>query len=91
MPDMSSSINRAAPYEKFSSKFYSEVVSKIPKDKFKTAIGKPGDIYLLHPLMVHSAQPNYLRGQSSSFHPCFTLSPSLSLISPNISDIEACS
>jgi len=64
MPDMSSSINRDAPYEKFSSSFYAEVVKPIAKDKFRTAIGKPGDIYLLHPLMVHSAQPNFLRGQS---------------------------
>lgn len=63
MPDMSSSINRETPYEKFSSAFYSEVVAPIAKDRFRTAIGKPGDIYLLHPLMVHSAQPNYLRGK----------------------------
>jgi len=62
MPDMTSAIHRDIPYETFSSDFYQKVVEPISKDGFEMATGKAGDIYLLHPLMVHSAAPNYLRG-----------------------------
>lgn len=50
--------------KKFSHSFYDEVVSKIPKDEFVCATGKVGDVYLLHPFMVHSGTPNYLHGKS---------------------------
>ncbi|KAG9724788.1 hypothetical protein KCU73_g13337, partial [Aureobasidium melanogenum] len=62
MPDMTTIENRAKPYKDFDHGFFDQAVSAIPKDKFKTATGEAGDIYLLHPLMVHSAAPNYLRG-----------------------------
>lgn len=62
MPDMTSAVHRDTPYETFSTGFYQKVVEPISKDGFEMATGKAGDIYLLHPLMVHSAAPNYLRG-----------------------------
>jgi hypothetical protein len=67
MPDMTSSVRGdLGPYEKFGTEFYDSVVHTIPKEEFRTATGKAGDVYLLHPLMVHSAAPNYLRGKYQS-------------------------
>ena len=62
MPDMTSIENRAKPYKDFDHGFFDAAVKEVAKDKFRTATGKAGDIYLLHPLMGHSAAPNYLRG-----------------------------
>jgi hypothetical protein len=62
MPDMTEIENRNAPYKDFDHAFFDKAVKEVEKEKFKTAVGKAGDIYLLHPLMVHSAAPNYLRG-----------------------------
>jgi hypothetical protein len=62
MPDMTEIENRKTPYKDFDHGFFDQAVMPIEKGKFKTATGKAGDIYLLHPLMVHSAAPNYLRG-----------------------------
>lgn len=70
MPDMSTSDDAARkaaglePYEKFSTGFYDGVVRQVEKSAFRTATGRAGDVYLLHPLMVHSAAPNYLRGET---------------------------
>jgi hypothetical protein len=63
MPDMTDIEGREKPYKEFNHGFYDAAVKKVQKEKFKTATGKAGDIYLLHPLMVHSAAPNYLRGE----------------------------
>jgi hypothetical protein len=73
MPDMTSIENREKPYKDFDHGFFDEAVKPVEKEKFKTATGKAGDIYLLHPLMVHSAAPNYLRGKKVLSSP----SPSL--------------
>jgi hypothetical protein len=62
MPDMTEIENRKTPYKDFDHAFFDAAVKPVAKEKFKTAVGKAGDIYLLHPLMVHSAAPNYLRG-----------------------------
>ncbi|THV71804.1 hypothetical protein D6D27_09838, partial [Aureobasidium pullulans] len=61
MPDMTCIEGRETPYKDFDHGFFDQAVKGVPKDTFKTATGKAGDIYLLHPLMVHSAAPNYLR------------------------------
>lgn len=63
MPDMSQIEGRDAPYKDFQHAFFDKAVKSVAADKFRTATGKAGDIYLLHPLMVHSAAPNYLRGK----------------------------
>jgi len=63
MPDMTSIEGRETPYKDFDHGFFDQAVKGVPKDTFKTATGRAGDIYLLHPLMVHSAAPNYLRGK----------------------------
>jgi hypothetical protein len=81
MPDMTEIENRKTPYKDFDHGFFDQAVKPIEKEKFKTAVGKAGDIYLLHPLMVHSAAPNYLRGIVD----LFLLSPSLTIqVSSNI-------
>ncbi|KAG9941217.1 hypothetical protein KCU85_g9651, partial [Aureobasidium melanogenum] len=76
MPDMTSIEGREKPYKDFDHGFFDEAVKPVPKDKFKTATGKAGDIYLLHPLMVHSAAPNYLR------EPRFITNPPVALKQP---------
>ena len=63
MPDMTCIEGRETPYKDFDHGFFDQAVKGVPKDRFKTATGKAGDIYLLHPLMVHSAAPDYLRGK----------------------------
>lgn len=80
MPDMTPIEGREKPYKDFNHGFFDEAVRPVAKDKFRTAIGKAGDIYLLHPLMVHSAAPNYLRGTclpSRSFALIFPLTTRL--------------
>ena len=71
MPDMTAVEGREKPYKEFDHGFYDDAVKEVEKERFRTATGKAGDIYLLHPLMVHSAAPNYLRGKLpfSPFHP----------------------
>lgn len=41
--------------------FFCEVAKSMPQDSFVEATGKVGDVYLLHPLMLHSASNNKLR------------------------------
>ena len=41
--------------------FFCKVARSMPKDAFAEATGKVGDVYLLHPLMLHSASNNKLR------------------------------
>ncbi|KAI4848277.1 hypothetical protein E4T44_04029, partial [Aureobasidium sp. EXF-8845] len=76
MPDMTEIENRKIPYKDFDHGFFDQAVKPIEKEKFKTATGKAGDIYLLHPLMVHSAAPNYLR------EPRFITNPPVALVEP---------
>lgn len=76
MPDMTPIEGREKPYKDFNHGFFDEAVKPVTKEKFRTATGRAGDIYLLHPLMVHSAAPNYLRGT------CFFQSHLASLFFP---------
>ncbi|KAI4720331.1 hypothetical protein E4T48_03438 [Aureobasidium sp. EXF-10727] len=76
MPDMTNIEGRETPYKDFDHGFFDEAVKPVAKDRFKTATGKAGDIYLLHPLMVHSAAPNYLR------EPRFITNPPVALKQP---------
>ena len=41
--------------------FFCDIVKSMPKESFVEATGKVGDVYLLHPLMLHSASNNKLR------------------------------
>ncbi|KAK4549161.1 hypothetical protein LTR36_007619 [Oleoguttula mirabilis] len=41
--------------------WFCDVARSMPKDAFVEATGKIGDVYLLHPLMLHSASNNKLR------------------------------
>jgi hypothetical protein len=43
--------------------YFANVVKTMPKESFLSATGKAGDVYLLHPLMLHSGAPNYLNGK----------------------------
>ncbi|KEQ74055.1 hypothetical protein M436DRAFT_45137 [Aureobasidium namibiae CBS 147.97] len=76
MPDMTAVEGRETPYKDFDHGFYDKAVAAVEKEKFKTATGKAGDVYLLHPLMVHSAAPNYLR------EPRIITNPPISLLRP---------
>lgn len=42
-------------------KWFNEVAASMPDDAFVEATGVVGDVYLLHPLMLHSASNNELR------------------------------
>lgn len=42
-------------------KFFNDVAQRQNRDGFLEATGKVGDVYLLHPLMLHSASNNQLR------------------------------
>lgn len=42
-------------------KFYNDLAATFPPSAFVEATGKVGDVYLLHPLMLHSASNNMLR------------------------------
>ncbi|KAI5209732.1 hypothetical protein E4T38_02253 [Aureobasidium subglaciale] len=77
MPDMTPIEGRTKPYKDFEHGFFDEAVKPVAKEKFLTATGKAGDIYLLHPLMVHSAAPNYLRAE-----PRFITNPPVALKEP---------
>jgi len=63
MPDMSVVKDVPGPKKEFDHGFYQNAIKTIPREKFVTATGKAGDVYLLHPLMVHSGVPNFLRGE----------------------------
>jgi hypothetical protein len=41
--------------------FFCDVAKSMPRDAFVEATGRVGDVYLLHPLMLHSASNNKLR------------------------------
>ena len=41
--------------------FFCDIVKSMPKESFVEATGTVGDVYLLHPLMLHSASNNKLR------------------------------
>ncbi|KAI0542283.1 hypothetical protein GGR58DRAFT_453388 [Xylaria digitata] len=41
--------------------WYRDLLKMVPDDAFVEATGKVGDVYLLHPLMMHSASDNALR------------------------------
>ncbi|KAJ2986110.1 hypothetical protein NUW58_g5187 [Xylaria curta] len=41
--------------------WYSNLLRDVPDDQFVEATGSVGDVYLLHPLMTHSASDNALR------------------------------
>lgn len=41
--------------------FFCDVARSVPRDAFVETSGKVGDVYLLHPLMLHSASNNKLR------------------------------
>lgn len=42
-------------------RFYNNLASSFPPEAFVEATGNVGDVYLLHPLMLHSASNNMLR------------------------------
>jgi hypothetical protein len=42
-------------------KWYNDLAASMPDEAFVEATGKVGDVYLLHPLMMHSASNNQLR------------------------------
>lgn len=42
-------------------KFFNDLAKRMPREAFVEATGEVGDIYLLHPLMLHSASNNSLR------------------------------
>ena len=41
--------------------WFNELVASMPDEAFVEATGVVGDVYLLHPLMLHSASNNQLR------------------------------
>jgi len=41
--------------------FFTDIAKAMPKDAFVETTGKVGDVYLLHPLMLHSASNNARR------------------------------
>lgn len=41
--------------------YFNDLAKSMPEDAFVEATGKVGDVYLLHPLMLHSASNNKLR------------------------------
>ena len=41
--------------------FFCDIAKSMPNESFVEATGKVGDVYLLHPLMLHSASNNKLR------------------------------
>ncbi len=45
----------------FDHSFYTNIAKSMPDDAFVQASGKVGDVYLLHPLMMHSHSNNKLR------------------------------
>ncbi|KAF2121805.1 hypothetical protein BDV96DRAFT_511226 [Lophiotrema nucula] len=47
--------------ESFHLKWFNEVAASMPDEAFVEATGVVGDVYLLHPLMLHSASNNQLR------------------------------
>lgn len=47
--------------EDFGLKWFNEVAASMPDDAFVEVTGVVGDVYLLHPLMLHSASNNQLR------------------------------
>ncbi|KAI1180106.1 hypothetical protein F4777DRAFT_360982 [Nemania sp. FL0916] len=47
--------------EKKSLAWYRELMRDVPDEHFVEATGKVGDVYLLHPLMMHTASDNALR------------------------------
>jgi hypothetical protein len=63
MPDMSVVKDVVGSKKEFDHGFYQNAIRTIPRENFVTATGKAGDVYLLHPLMVHSGVPNFLRGK----------------------------
>jgi hypothetical protein len=42
-------------------KFFCDIAKSMPDESFVEATGQVGDVYLLHPLMLHSASNNKLR------------------------------
>ncbi|EMD00309.1 hypothetical protein BAUCODRAFT_30792 [Baudoinia panamericana UAMH 10762] len=42
-------------------KWFNELAKSMPRDSFVETTGKVGDVYLLHPLMLHSTSNNKLR------------------------------
>lgn len=42
-------------------RYYNDLAASFPPDAFVEASGNIGDVYLLHPLMLHSASNNMLR------------------------------
>lgn len=42
-------------------KWYCDLAKSVPRDAFVEMTGKLGDVYLMHPLMLHSASNNKLR------------------------------
>lgn len=42
-------------------KWFNDLAATMPDEAFVEATGKVGDVYLLHPLMLHSASNNQLR------------------------------
>ncbi|KAF2738021.1 hypothetical protein EJ04DRAFT_460382 [Polyplosphaeria fusca] len=47
--------------EEFGLRWFNEVAAGMPDEAFVEATGVVGDVYLLHPLMLHSASNNQLR------------------------------
>jgi len=47
--------------EKQDLKFYNDIAAAMPDEAFVEATGSVGDVYLLHPLMMHTASNNQLR------------------------------
>jgi hypothetical protein len=47
--------------ESFGLKWFNEIAQSMPDEAFVEVTGVVGDVYLLHPLMLHSASNNQLR------------------------------
>ncbi|KAI8635052.1 hypothetical protein F5Y19DRAFT_134292 [Xylariaceae sp. FL1651] len=62
--------------------WYSELLSRVPDEAFVEATGNVGDVYLLHPLMMHSASDNSLRRVR------IITNPPVSLMEPHCFDRE---
>lgn len=54
-------VNPEFKQEDFGLKWFNEVAASMPDSAFVEATGSVGDVYLLHPLMLHSASNNQLR------------------------------
>lgn len=62
--------------------FFNDIARSMPREAFVEATGQVGDVYLLHPLMLHSASSNSLRNVR------IITNPPVSLKEPMVFDRE---